>query len=113
MLYFRNIHPLSKEFTEDYGDLLADNPEVREWFEEVKDDLDSFSEVLTEKALNSKRLREISIELNIDMSNNPAVNSFTNSPEKMCELRKACEAKGLRFDIIMELLDSVKRVEDI
>ena len=104
MLYFRNIHPLSKEFSEEYGALLESDDEVKEWFEAMRDNFDSCSEVLTEKALNSKRLREISIELNMDMSSNPAVDSFTNNPEKMCELRKACEAKGLSFRAVTSVL---------
>ena len=112
MLYFRNIHPLSKEFSEDYADILKNNPEVAEWFDNIKERFDSFDEVLTEKALNSKRLREISIELNMDMSSNPTVDSFTNNPEKMCELRRACKSKGLSFKAVVALLDSKKDEED-
>lgn len=109
MLYFRNVHPLSKEFSEDYKELLEDDETVREWFDRIKDELDSAlsnEAILTEKALNSKRLREISIEYNIDVSDNLYVSSFVNNPEDMCELKRACQERGLSFKTISVMLDA-------
>ena len=105
MLYFKNIHPLSKELYDDYKDLIDSDEEIKKWYESIRLSYDVTTNVLTEKSLNSKRLREISIEYNIDMSSNSNVNSFVNNPEKMCELRTLCKSKGLDFESIMDILD--------
>ena len=105
MAYFRNIHPLSKELYEDYKDLIELNEEINKWFKNISDEYDSTRSVLTEKSLNSKRLREISIEYNLDMSNNDNLNFFPTNPEKMCELKLLCEAHNISFNDIVTILD--------
>ena len=105
MMYFKNIHPLSQELYDEYGSLLEDNKDFQEWFENVSSDLDASKNVLTERSLNSKRLREISIEYNVNMSDNQHVASFIYNPEKMCELRMICAKKGIDMKAALLLLD--------
>lgn len=106
MAYFRNIHPLSKELYEEYKELIELNDEVKSWFNKISTDYDSTRTVFTEKSLNSKRLREVSIEYNIDMSDNTNLNFFTSNPEKMCELKLICEQKNISFKDIVSMVDA-------
>lgn len=108
MAYFRNIHPLSKELYEDYKEIIELNEDINNWFKSISDTYDSTRSVLTEKSLNSKRLREISIEYNIDMSNNDNLNFFPSNPERMCELKILCEKNKISFQDIITILDSRK-----
>lgn len=109
MAYFRNIHPLSKELYEDYKTLIDIDEEVKFWYESITIDYDTTRNVLTERSLNSKRLREVTIEYNIDMSNNNNLNFFTCNPEKMCELKMICERKGIDLKAILELMDKIEQ----
>lgn len=93
--YFRNLHPLSKELYEDYKDVIDSNPEVRSWYNSIVSDYDSSSDFFTEKSLNSKRLREISIEYNIDMSSNLNINSILSNPEKFSYFKILCEERNI------------------
>ena len=106
MTYFRNIHPLSKELYEEYRELIDLNSEVKEWFNKISTDYDTTRTVFTEKSLNSRRLREVSIEYNIDMSDNNNLNFFTSNPEKMCELKIMCEKKNISFKDIVSMVDA-------
>jgi hypothetical protein len=108
MLYFRNIHPLSKELLEDYASVLSSDEDAKDWYEKVREALDNSSGILTEKSLNSKRMREVTIEYNIDMSNNQNnnISAFVNNPESMCELKMLCEKEGLSFSQMVKLIDN-------
>ncbi len=106
MAYFRNIHPLSKELYEEYKDLIDLNTDIKEWFDNISSDYDDTRSVFTEKSLNSKRLREVSIEYNIDMSNNNNLSFFATNPEKMCELKLLCEQRSISFKDIVSMVDA-------
>lgn len=103
--YFKLLYPLSKEFYDNYEELIKNDKEVSEWFSAITEQLDSSENFVTEKSLNSKRQREISIELNIDMSDNNNVNAFTTNPEKMCELRMLCEKYNVDLETMLLLYD--------
>ena len=106
MAYFRNIHPLSKELYEEYKELIDLNEDIKKWFDSISANYDETRTIFTEKSLNSKRLREISIEYNIDMSDNYNLNFFNTNPEKMCELKLLCEQKNISFNDIVSMVDS-------
>lgn len=108
MAYFRNIHPLSKELYEDYKDLIDLNGDINNWFEHISDTYDDTKTVHTERSLNSKRLREISIEYNIDMSDNNNLNFFASNPEKMCELKMLCEKNSISIKDAINILDAIE-----
>jgi hypothetical protein len=106
MMYFRSMHPLSKEFREEYQDILDGDLEVMEWFESIKDDLDLTESVLTERSINSKRMRELSIEYNMEISAGDNISGFTVDPETLCEIKELCKLKGISMDELLSILDT-------
>lgn len=105
MLYFKLQHPLSKEFIDDYGDIIEGNEDVKEWFENIKDDLDSSEDILTERSINSKRLREFSIEYNMEIANSCNVSNYTVGPSIMYEIKELCEKHNINFEEFKYSLD--------
>lgn len=105
MLYFKALHPLSKEFQEEYNDIINENQEVRDWFISIKEDLDETDNVLTERSINSKRMRELSIEYNMDIPASENINGFSIDPEMLCELKELCILKGIKFEDLQKVLD--------
>lgn len=112
MMYFRTMHPISKEFIEEYGDILANNEDIMEWFEGIKDQLDDSEYVLTERALNSKRLRELAIEYNMEIVSGENLNGFTLNPEVLLELKELCKENGLSFEDLQSSFD-VKSIKNL
>lgn len=106
--YFRLLYPLSRELYEDYQDLIDNDDEIAEWFSSITQELDTSTDFMTEKSLNSRRMRELSIEMNMDLSKNINVDSFKTNPEKMCELRLLCKQYDLDMDTILILLDTLR-----
>jgi len=104
MQYFRDIYPLSDELYTQYKNEINSSMEVREWFYRVKADYDDTRDICTERSLNSKRFREISIEYNISMEDNPNLVMILNSPEDICDLREQCEDSDLDFDVVCNAL---------
>ena len=112
MMYFRTMHPISKEFIEEYGDILDNNEDIMEWFEGIKDQLDNSEDVLTERALNSKRLRELAIEYNMEIVSGENLNGFTLNPEMLLELKELCKESGLSFEDLQSSFD-VKSIKNL
>lgn len=104
MQYFRNIYPLSGELYTQYKNEINSSMEVREWFYRIKSDYDDTRDICTERSLNSKRFREISIEYNISMEDNPNLAMILHSPEDICDLREQCENSDLDFDVVCSVL---------
>jgi len=100
MQYFRHMYPLSDELYTQYKNEIKDSPEIAEWFYKIQDEYNSTTDIFTERSLNSKRFREISIELNINIEDNPSFTQILNSPEDICELRQQCEDVDLDFEIV-------------
>ena len=96
--YFRNMYPLSSELLDNYRKEIASSTEVKEWFESIRQEFDETTNVFTERSLNSKRFREISIEYNISMEDNPYANRFVTNPEDIYELQDKCDKLGFNFD---------------
>jgi hypothetical protein len=104
MRYFRNMYPLSDELYLQYKREINSSPEVREWFHKIRSEYDTTTNICTERSLNSKRFREISIEYNISMEENPNLTVLLNSPEDICELRQQCEDVDVDFDTVCNFL---------
>ena len=102
--YFKNIHPLSAELYEQYKDEIEASEEVRLWFETVSRSYDDAMDIYTERSLNSKRFREISIEYNINMDDNPYTSDVINNPETLCEIKELCKRLGLNFSHACRIL---------
>ena len=104
MQYFRDIYPLSDELYAQYKNEINSSIEVKEWFHRVKADYNETRDICTERSLNSKRFREISIEYNISVEDNPHLIMLLNSPEDICDLREQCEDSDLDFDVVCHAL---------
>ena len=104
MQYFRNMYPLSDELYLQYKQEIKNSVEVRNWFNKIKTDYDATTNICTERSLNSKRYREISIEYNISVEDNPHMGQILNSPEDICELRQQCDDIDLDFDTVCHAL---------
>jgi len=102
--YFRNMFPLSTELYDQYYEEIEASPDNREWFAKISAMFDETTDIYTERSLNSKRFREISIEYNISMEDNPYLNKVMSNPEDICELREQCEKLGLNFDEVCHVL---------
>jgi hypothetical protein len=98
--YFRTMYPLSDELYEQYKSEIKNSDEIQAWFYHIQEDYNSTTDVFTERSLNSKRFREISIELNMSMEENPNFTQLLNSPEDICELRQQCDDVDLDFEIV-------------
>lgn len=95
--YFKHINPLSDELYEQYKDVIDSHDIIKQWFNNNRYKYDDTSDIYTEKSLNSKRFREISIEYNINMEENPYLNDITDNPELLCEIKELCTKYGLNF----------------
>ena len=102
--YFRTLYPLSDELFEQYKNEIKNSDELLEWFKNIRELYNDTDDVFTERSLNSKRFREISIELNISMEENPNFVQLLNSPEDLCEIRQQCEDIDLDFDTVCNAL---------
>lgn len=94
--YFRHMYPLSEELHTEYLDLITSNQDIKEWFDDIKQLYDESDGIYTEKSLNSKRYREVSIEYNINMEDNPHT-KFACSPETLFDIKNDCKKLGLDF----------------
>ena len=103
--YFRNMYPLSAELYDQYFDEIESSPANREWFAKVSALFDETTDIYTERSLNSKRFREISIEYNISMEDNPYLNKVMSNPEDICELKEQCDKLGLNFAEVCHILN--------
>ena len=104
MQYFRTMYPLSDELYLQYKDEIKSSKEVRNWFNSIRTEYDATTNICTERSLNSKRYREISIEYNISTEENPHISQILNSPEDICELRQQCDDVDLDFDTVCHAL---------
>ena len=104
MQYFRNMYPLSDELYLQYKNEIKNFPEVKEWFNNIREEYDATTDICTERSLNSKRYREISIDYNISVEENPHITQLLNSPEYICELRQQCDDVDLDFDVVCKVL---------
>lgn len=102
--YFKNISPLSDELYEQYKDSIESCDDIRQWFLLNRLKYDDANDIYTEKSLNSKRFREISIEYNINMDDNPYLSDIIDNPETLCEIKELCRHLGLNFSHACRLL---------
>jgi hypothetical protein len=106
--YFKKLHPLSKDIYESYKDIIDSDSKITEWYENAVEVLNSYSNVATERSLNAKRMRELTIELNIDISSNINLQQeiFSSNPEYMCELKCICDKKNIHIDDAIYLVET-------
>lgn len=86
IFYFRQQNPLSEEITNMY--CRADDDELCEWINEVGEELDMSSDILTIKSLRNARRIEMGIGNNIDYV------SHDITPELLILFKEECELLG-------------------
>lgn len=88
--YFRRRRPLSEEITNTY--CRANNDEICDWIYEVGEELDSYTDVLTERIMRNKQHMEIACGNNIEFF------SHDLNPEVLIMFKQQCEIQGINLD---------------
>lgn len=81
--YFRKLNPLSEEIIEVY--CRADDDELCNWINDVRDRLDSTENILTTKSMRNNNLIEITCGDNIELF------SHNLTPELIVLFKELCE----------------------
>lgn len=89
MLYFRKQHPVSQEIIGKY--CRSDNDELCAWANKVSEELDTFEDVKTERAMNNIRKTEIVYGQNIEYF------SHDLTPENILILKEYCKMNGIDY----------------
>ncbi|MBV5346642.1 hypothetical protein JZU46_00195 [bacterium] len=103
--YFKNVYPLSTELYEQYKQEIENSEDVKKWFRDTSCLYDETLDIYTERSLNSKRFREISIEYNINMEENPYLYELISNPETLCEIKEICSKLDISFDYVCRILN--------
>lgn len=90
IVYFRNLNPLSEDIENKY--CRFDDDEACGWVQDVREELDNLEDVLTRKALQSKRRMEICCGNNIEFF------SHEMTPELLLLFKEFCRLNGLDLD---------------
>ena len=94
MLYFRRQHPVSQEIIGRY--CRSDNDELCEWANDVSEELDTFEDVKTERAMNNIRKTEIVYGQNIEYFSH----NFT--PEVILIWKEYCIANNIEYGNLLK-----------
>ena len=94
MLYFRKQHPVSQEIIGRY--CRADNDELCKWANDVSEELDTFEDVKTERAMNNIRKTEIVYGQNIEYF------SHNLTPETILIIKEYCIANNVDYGNLLK-----------
>jgi len=89
MLYFRRQHPVSQEIISRYCRVTDDV--LCKWANDVSEELDTFEDIKTERAMNNIRKTEIVYGQNIEYF------SHELTPEVILLLKEHCLLNGIDF----------------
>ena len=99
ILYFKNRNPLSDEMTANYY-RIDSNHVITDWIDDNSENIDSMTDVLTEKVIQSKGKIEIACGNTIEFF------SHSITPELIIMFKEYCDLNGKDFDdAISELND--------
>jgi hypothetical protein len=96
IIYFRNLNPLSEDIESKY--CRSDDDEMCGWVQGVREELDNLEDVLTRKAMLSKRRMEICCGNNIEFF------SHEMTPEILLLFKEFCMLNNLDFDEMFDKL---------
>jgi len=96
LIFFRKKKPLSEEITKRY--LNIEDDLVCDWLCEMVEEMDNYTDVLTERTIRNRGRIEISCGNNIELF------SHNINPEVLALFKEHCVANGLNLD---EALDSI------
>ena len=89
MLYFRRQHPVSQEIIGRY--CRATDDDLCRWANDVSEELDTFEDIKTERAMNNIRKTEIVYGQNIEYF------SHMLTPEVILLLKEHCQLNGIDY----------------
>lgn len=92
--YFRKKNPLSEEISARYFRVM--DRDALEWMRDVEDDLDSFSELMTDRAIKNKCKIEITCGHNIEYF------SHNITPELIYLFKEYCEVNNVDPEDLLE-----------
>lgn len=89
LLYFKKLNPLSEEITNRY--CRSNDDRSCDWMQGVRDQLDGFDDVITDRQMSNIRKTEIAYGQNIE--------AFFHeiTPETVMLLKEVCVEQGLDF----------------
>lgn len=94
MLYFRKKNPVSEELSNRYFRVM--DTSAYDWLHDVEDTLDSYIELMTEKAVKNKCKIEITCGHNIEYF------SHSVTPELILLFNEHCKVNGIDPEDVME-----------
>lgn len=89
MLYFRKQHPISQEIISKYCRVTDDA--LCKWANDISEELDTFEDIKTERAMNNIRKTEIMYGQNIEYF------SHELTPEAILIIKEDCILKGIDY----------------
>jgi hypothetical protein len=90
MLYFRRQHPVSQEIISRY--CRSTDDDLCKWANDVSEELDTFEDIKTERAMNNIRKTEILYGQNIEYF------SHMLTPEVILLLKEQCQLNGIDYE---------------
>jgi len=96
VIYFRSRNPLSEELINNY--CRSDDDELCEWLTDYQEELDSSTDVLTERTLQSTRKIEIAFGQNIEFF------SHELTPEILLLFKETCMESGLDVEEALSII---------
>ena len=93
MNYFRKLNPLSEEIINKY--CRADDDDICSWINQIRDELDSYEDVKTDRSMRNTRKTELVYGHNIEYF------SHELTPESILLLKEQCESLGIDIEDYM------------
>ena len=93
MLYFRKQHPISEEIIGRYCRVTDD--ELCRWAADVSEQLDSYDDIKTERAMDNIRRTEILYDQNIEYF------SHNLTPEKILLIKEHCILNNIDYGTLL------------
>lgn len=90
MIYFRRLNPLSEEIINKY--CRIDDDDICSWINDIREELDEFEDVMTDRSLRNTRKTELVYGGNIEYF------SHDLTPERLLLLKEKCEALGININ---------------
>lgn len=99
LIYFRKKHPLSAEMMNSYCNYNGGlNEGLANWFDEVREFIDSSEDILTYRAMYNIERQELSVGIDIENV------SHNITPELLVMFKQHCESIGINMDSLYDLL---------
>jgi hypothetical protein len=95
MIYFRRLNPLSTELINKY--CRSDDDSLCSWITDIREELDEFEDILTDRSMRNTRKTELVYGDNIDYF------SHDLTPETILLLKERCTELGIDINDYMDI----------